>query len=129
MMDFLNNIWLSISTPNEQLIKIISAPLAFFEICLSFYLINSLLNLNVNKREKYSYIISATVVSIISLFFFETPFNVVFNYISLFIIVHFTLKTNPLKTFIAAVFPTIVFTIVETFIFKPYISLFHITYD
>lgn len=122
MMEFLNNIWIAMSTPNELLIKISSIPLAFIESPLSFYLIASVLNLSVNRKEKLMYIFSTAIVSLISLFFLVTPFNLIFNYISLFIIIHFTLKTNTLKTIVAAVLPSIVFTIVQSLIFNPYIA-------
>ncbi len=129
MMEFLNNIWIAMSTPNELLIKISSIPLAFIESPLSFYLIASVLNLSVNRKEKLMYIFSTAIVSLISLFFLVTPFNLIFNYISLFIIIHFTLKTNTLKTIVAAVLPSIVFTIVQSLIFNPYIRLLNITFE
>ena len=128
MMEFLNNIWIAVSTPNEKLIKLFS-PLVFIEIPLSFYLISSVLNLNVTRKNKWLYIVSTVIVSLISLFFLSSPFNLIFNYISLFIIIHFTLKTNTLKTIVAAVLPSIVFTIVQNLIFNPYIRLLHITFE
>ncbi len=40
MSNILNNIWITISTPNEQLVSIISIPLTIFiELPLSFSLI------------------------------------------------------------------------------------------
>ncbi len=129
MMEFLNNIWIAISTPNENLMKLLSIPLLFIESSLSFYLIVTTFNLKVKSKNKILYIVTTAVLSLIISILLPNPFNILFNYISVFIIIKITLKTNLLKTFVAAVLPTIVFTVVETLVFKPYITLLNITYD
>ena len=78
MMEFLNNIWIAVSTPNEKLIKLFS-PLVFIEIPLSFYLISSVLNLNVTRKNKWLYIVSTVIVSLISLFFFIYNYSFYFK--------------------------------------------------
>lgn len=51
-MEFLNNIWTAISTPNETLITLLSIPLLIFiEAPLTFYLISNFLILNLVKNK------------------------------------------------------------------------------
>ena len=129
MMDFLNSIWVALNTPNEMLIKVLSVPLAFVESILTFYLINSMFNLNVKKNMKLLYVIISACLSLITLFFLKSPFNIIFNYLSSFIVVHFIFKTNAIKTIVASILPSIVFSIVQSLLFNPYITLLGITYD
>lgn len=45
-MNILNNLWLAISTPNEELISILSIPLLIFiEAPLNFLLISNIFNI------------------------------------------------------------------------------------
>ncbi len=127
MMEFLNNIWIAVSTPNEQLIKFFSIPLIILEIILIFYFIDAILNLNANRKNKIVFVVCASTTSIISALFLASPFNILFNYISLFAIIYFTLKTNLLKTIIATILPSITFIIVQTLLFNPLITLLNIT--
>ena len=51
-MEFLNNIWTAISTPNETLITLLSIPLLIFIAApLTFYLISNFLILNLVKNK------------------------------------------------------------------------------
>ncbi len=129
MTEFFNNIWIALSTQNQGLIKLLSIPLAFLESSLILYFICTILNLKILNREKILYIICTALVSLISLFFLSSPFNIIFNYISLFIVIHFTLKTNLLRTIIAAILPSLLFLIAESLVFNPYITLLNITYS
>ncbi len=129
MMDFLNNIWVALSTPNEVLMKFLSLPMLCIEIPLTLYLLISVFKLTTTKKQSLLYIVITILTGIISTYFLNNPFNVIFNFISSFIIIHFTLKTNLLKTIVATVFPSIVFAIIESLLFNPYITLMNITYN
>ena len=129
MMEFLNNIWMALSTPNEGLVKIMSVPLLFIEIPLGLYLIISVFNLKITKKQSLLYIGITIIAAIISLYCLSSPFNIIFNYLTAFIIISTILKLNPIKTIIATVLPSFVFTIVQSLIFNPYITLLNITYS
>lgn len=50
-MEILNNIWTAISTPNENLLSILSIPLLFFiEMPLTFLLIVTVFNIDYSKK-------------------------------------------------------------------------------
>ena len=58
MTDFLNNLWVAVSTPNPELIKILSIPLLIFlEIPLTLYMLKSIFNITTNKRQNLLYIV------------------------------------------------------------------------
>ena len=129
MTNFLNNIWISISTPNPGLIKILSIILVFIEIPLTLYLLTSIFNFTASKKQKIFYIATSITVSIISMFCIPNPFNIVFNYISSFIIIYAIFKTNAIKTVIAGLLPSFIFSIIQYLFLNPYITLLNISYE
>ena len=112
MSNFLNNLWVAVSTPNPLLLKILSVPMSFLlEVPLSLYLIISIFNIQVNRKKKLCYILSTGAISNICTLFIPIPFNVIITYLAMFLIIHFTFKTNAVKTILAGLLPTFVFTI------------------
>ena len=129
-MEFLNTIWNAVSTPNPTLLTIISIPLAFFiEIPLTFLLITTLFKLSYTKKQKYTYIILASISSIINMFLLKNPYNIAFNFLTNFIIVYFVFRIDSFKNLIATVFPSIIFNILGALILNPYLTILNIDYD
>ena len=129
-MEFLNTIWNAVSTPNTTLLTIISIPLAFFiEIPLTFLLITTLFKLSYTKKQKYTYIILASISSIINMFLLKNPYNIAFNFLTNFIIVYFVFRIDSFKNLIATVFPSIIFNILGALILNPYLTILNIDYD
>lgn len=130
MSNFLNNLWVAVSTPNPLLLKILSVPIGFLlEAPLSLYLIISIFNIQVSKKKKLSYIVLTAALSNICALLLPNPYNIIVHYLSLFLIIHFTFKTNAVKTILAGLLPTFVFTIVQNLLFNPYITLLNITFE
>ena len=129
MTEFLNNIWVALSTPNERLMKILSFPLFFIEIPLSLYLILSIFKIHCDKKTKIYYIFLTIFSGMTSMFFIKNPFNIIYNYIFSFLIIHIILRINFIKTFIASFLPSLIFTIIQSLILKPYISILNISYN
>lgn len=130
MTDFLNNLWVAVSTPNPELIKILSIPLLIFlEIPLTLYMLKSIFNITTNKRQNLLYIVITSLVTILSGFFIPSPFNVIINYLASFIIIYCIFKTNAVKTLLGGLLPSFIFTIVQNLVFNPYITLLNITFE
>lgn len=129
MTDFLNNLWVAVSTPNDLAIKILCVLLIFIEIPLTLYLLTSIFNFKPTRKQKKLYIIISICFSIISMFVIPYPFNIVFNYLSSFIIIHAIFKTNIVKTIIAGLLPSFIFTIIQTLLLNPYLTLLNITVE
>lgn len=128
-MNILNNLWLAISTPNEELVKIVCVFLLFIEAPLSFSLINNVFNLSCTKKQKYLYISVTACIAAIATLFISWPFNIVLNYITAFLILYFVMKLSFVKSFIATIFPSIVFNLIGYLLANPYLDLLKITYE
>lgn len=128
-MNILNNLWLAISTPNEELVKIVCVFLLFIEAPLSFSLINNVFNLSCTKKQKYLYISVTACIAAIATLFISWPFNIILNYITAFLILYFVIKLSFIKSFIATIFPSIVFNLIGYLLVNPYLDLLKITYE
>lgn len=129
-MEFLNNIWTAISTPNETLITLLSIPLLIFiEAPLTFYLISNFFNIKFSKKQAFIYILSTGIMAVIANHLIDWPFNIIINYAFAFMILFFIMKLNFIKSLIATLFPSIVFNLAENLIANPYFDLLHITLE
>lgn len=129
-MNILNNLWLAMSTPNDGLLNLFNIPLALFiEMPLSFNLISTVFNISYSKKQRYIYIIISTIIALLSTYVLNWPFNVISNYLTAFVILLFILKTNIVKAFIASFFPSIIFNLVGSLLFNPYLTIFNLSYD
>ena len=128
-MNILNNLWLAISTPNEELLHIISIFLMIFaEAPLSFSLVSNLFNASYTKTKKILYIAVTSFIAILAMSFIPWPFNVILNYISAFLIIYLIFRFTLLKTVIASILPSIIFMLLENLFLNPYISILNISY-
>ncbi len=128
-MEFLNNIWMAISTPNEAIISFISIFFLYFvEAPLTFALISNIFNIKYTNKQKYFYIIVTASIALLSMLIIKWPFNVIINYLSAFIIIHFIFKTPILKTVAASILPSIIFNLLDKLLLPLYLDLFKITY-
>lgn len=129
-MNVLNNIWLALSTPNEELVKFFSIPLLMLiEAPLSFALISNIFNIKFKTKQKLIYIIITGIIAVIANLFIGLPYNIVFNYATAFIILYFVMKLGFTKSTIATLFPSIVFNLVGSLLANPYLDLLNITYE
>jgi two-component system sensor histidine kinase AgrC len=129
-MELLNNIWVALSTPNQELTNIFLIIMVFFfETPLSLVLFSSVLNIKSTLKQKLTYIISLSVVSILSMLVISQPLNTFFNYITTFILIYFIFKLSFLKTLIATILPTVAFAIINTLLLNPFITFFSITFE
>lgn len=129
-MDVFNNIWSTLITPNETFINICFIFLnTFIESPLTLYLILNLFDFKVTKKKSFSYIIVFSILSILSIYIINSPFNIILNYIFSFLIFYFIFKLTPFKTLIASLFPSIVFGLLGILVTNPYLAIFNITND
>ena len=125
-MEILNNIWSALTTENEMLIKLILIPFTFLEDYLSLLLFCTFLKINYTKFQKYSYVISIGIISLISMNILPEPISTFINYMFLFFIIHKLFKLPIMKTVLAIIIPFCTFAIVGSLVFNPIIKIFHI---
>ena len=127
-MEIFNNIWTALSTPNEGLVNIFSIPCTFIEIALGMLLFTFMLKIKSNRKQKVIYIILASLFALFTTHFISSPYNVILNYVLLFITIITIFKTNLLKTILAVILPSICITLLSVLILNPFIKLMHIDY-
>lgn len=126
-MEILNNLWLAVSTPNEELMDFLSIPLTIIENILTMLLFIAILNVDSNKIQKFKYVILMSFISLFSMYIISNPFNVFFNYFIMVILIYIVFKLSMLKSIIAAVSSVAVFSLVGFLVLNPYLSLFNLS--
>ena len=128
-MELLDNIKsILLSNENEELINILILLFgSFIEISLGLYLITILFNFKPSKKQALLYIFISSPITILSAFFIQKPYNTMVNILVLFIVFYFTFKMSVIKTFIASIFPSAIFTLAGMLLLKPFINVLHIT--
>ena len=125
-MELLNNIWNALTTPNETLINILSIPFTMIEVYLSTLLFTSLLNISTQKYQRLIYVLLISFIGILATFIIPNPFNLVINYLLMFILIPIFFKTNLLKTFLSILLSSLTFALIGMFLTNPYLYLFKI---
>ena len=126
-MEILNNLWLAVSTPNEELMDFLSIPLTIIENILTMLLFIAILNVDSNKIQKFKYVILMSFISLFSMYIISNPFNVFFNYFIMVMLIYIVFKLSMLKSIIAAVSSVAVFSLVGFLVLNPYLSLFNLS--
>ena len=128
-MELLNNIWTAISTPNEGFIDIIAIPATLLENILIMYLFLYILNINSSKQQKITYVLSMTIISLISMYIIPNPINIFFNYLMMICLAYTIFKINLIKSLLAIITSIITFALISTLILNPYLSILNINYE
>ena len=126
-MEWLNSVWRLLTTENEFVTKVITAPTVFIEVWLIFKLLTSILKISFTKRQAVICILLLSFNSLITEFLIPTPFNILTNYLIMFTIVKSCLCVNTLKTVLFTIIPTVVFALIGIFILKPILIIFNIS--
>ena len=128
-MEILNNIWNVLSTENEVVTKLITAPLMFVEVYISFGLFTQILGIPYTKKEQSIYVITISVSGIIMSLFLPALEKMIINYIVLYVLVKYLFKLTPLKSIATIVIPLVIFGLVNSLIMNPFLKLFKLTFE
>ena len=127
MIQFLNNIWVALNTPNETLVNILVIPLFLIESTLLMYMFLIIFNINSNRKQKIIYMICNPFIGIINLHFIPSPFNVLINYTCTFIFIKIIFKLDLLKSFVSLITPAFIFGLINILIQNPYLNIFNLS--
>ena len=128
-MEVLNNIWIAISTPNEVLINVLVSLATFVEAFLIMKLFLSILNIKASIKQKALYVIFISIISIISLVLIPSPFNIIINYLMMFVLACLIFRFSILKSLLSIIVSVIIFALVGTLILNPYLNILNINSD
>lgn len=130
MMEFFQNLWTILTTPNENLTNIVTcSPLTILDAYLGMLLFTTILNIESTRNQKILYVISFSTIGIFSRIFIPNPFATYVNVIALPILVFLIFKTSILKSLLAEILPLIITVLLESIFVKLYITLFNISHD
>ena len=128
-MEILNNIWSNLTTPNIQLINIISVPILLIEITLTMYLFLSIMNLSSTRKQRILYVLISWLIGIFTMFVIPQPFNIFTNYF-MTIFLQYIIFSNPfLKSIISSVLALIIYNLIGILILNPFLTFFNINTD
>ena len=128
-MEILNNIWNALSTENETLIKIISVPCTFIEIYLTFRLFTAILKTEYTKKQLYVYVVSVSLLSIITSIIIPEPYNIFINYAFIFILLLKYFNFSILQAIAAVIIPFAFFGLSNSLIMNPFLKIFNINFE
>ena len=129
MIQFLNNIWIALSTENVELVNWLLIPAGIIENYLLMSLFLIILNVKSTNNTKTKYIFCIFIITLLSFLFIESPFNVIVNYMFSLIFIKWIFKLNWLKSFIALITSTFIFGLVNVLLQNPYLTILDITLD
>ena len=130
MMEFFQNLWTILTTPNEYLTNILVAtPLVVLDVWLGMLLFTTVLNIKVTNKQKLLYICSLSIITFFSRMFIPNPYATFVNIIALPLLVIFIFKTSILKSIISELLPLITTVLLEAVFVKFYLTLFNISHD
>ena len=110
-MGNMQTIWTALNTENELMINIINIPFAFIEMYVSLLLFTTILNIDVNKKQKALYVIILGLLGLITSCTIPVPYNTFINIIACPVFVYFLFNTNLLKSILAEIIPYIFFVL------------------
>lgn len=128
-MEIFQTIWTALTTENELLSNIVCIPAYFIDAIVNMLLFTTILNINVSKKSKIIYIFAITIVAFISRTFIPNPYGSFVNMITFLLVVKFVFKTSILKCILAEFIVLAFGSILELFMFRFYLVIFHIPYE
>lgn len=126
-MEFFNNIWVALSTPNEILMNILLIPAGIIESILTLYIFTSILNIKTTNKQKIIYVLSSTIVSLLNTYIIPNPFNIFVNYLLSTLLIILIFRISALKSLLCVLLASIIFSLIGMLISNPYMTLLNIT--
>ena len=129
MIQFLNNIWSSLSNENVELINILLVPLGIIENYIMMNLFLTIFNVKADKKQKVLYVSLILSISLLTTNLIPSPFNIVLNYACTIFLIKFIFKLNIFKSFISLIVPTFIFALLNILLQNPYLTILDISFD
>ena len=126
MMQFLNNLWIAISTENVALVNLLTLPLFPVENYVLMNLFLSFLNISTSKKNKLTYVCFMTVIGIINQYVIPSPINVLLNYSCMLFFIKIIFNLNLLKSFFSLIISIFIFGILNVLLQNPYLTILNI---
>lgn len=129
MMQFLNNVWIALSSENVELVNLLMILACFVEAYLFMEVFIIILKISSTKKQRIIYTLLMACIGIFTMAFLHPPINVFFNYTCIFFLIKFVFNLNLLKSFTALILSTSIFGILSLLLQNPYITIFNISFE
>lgn len=128
-MEIIQMIWNSLTTPNEELFKILTFPLIFLEGYVSMLLFTTILDITADKSQKFMYSIVVSLLLFLAKLIIPHPISSFTNMVLIPIMIIAIFQTSIVKSIIAEFLPFIITSLLETTIFKTALIVFNVPYE
>lgn len=129
MIQFLNNIWIALSSENLELVNWLLVPASIIENYLFMTLFLTVFNVKTHIKNKLIYVLGMTIVAFLSPIIIPSPYYVFINYICGFLLIKLTFNMNFLKSIISLVTPIFCLALFNTLFQSIYLIYFNINFD
>ena len=124
MIQFLNNIWIALSSENPELLNILFIPAGLIENYLLMNLLLIILKVSSSRNQRITYISILTTLNLFNLKILPAPYNVLINYLCVLLCIKFIFKLNILKSLIGLIVPIFIFGLTNVLLQNPYLNPF-----
>ena len=128
-MEILQTIWTAITTPNQELINILTIPLSFIETTVSMLLFLTFFNIKSTKKQRWIHTVVISLLTLLSSFIIPKPYGTYITMIVWPIIIKLIFKTSVLKSILAELIPILTASVLETLYLRIYLIIFHLPYE
>lgn len=129
MIQFLNNVWVALTSENETLVNLLMIPATVIEAYIFMSLFLILTNITAAKKQKFIYVLGMSLIGLLTSYIIPSPFNVPMNYICIFILIKLIFKINILKSFISLIVPTFILALLNVLFQNTYLTILGITWE
>lgn len=129
MIQFLNNIWIALSSENVELVNILLIPLGFIENYLFMNLFLIFFNIKSTTKQKCLYVFGVSLLGLITSNFIPAPFYILANYCGILFLIKFIFKINILKSIVSLILPAFILVLLNMLLQNPFLTLFNISLE
>lgn len=126
-METMSNIWNALTVENEKLVSISFIPMIFIELTISMLLFTTILRIKRTKRQSIIYVVSLSLIGIITHIFVPEPYNTFINIFMLPVMVFLCFKTSVLIAILSEVIQYIIYLFFGVIIANFYTNIFNIS--
>ena len=122
-MEIFSNTWNLLTTENEFVTKLFTIPTVPIEAWIGLLLIVVILKIELTIKQKVFYVVFLSIISLVSKFIISSPYNILFNYLCMFIEIKLIFKTNIIRTILCIIIPTLTFALLGLITLKPFLMI------
>ena len=125
-MEILQTICTALTTENELLANIIFLPEIIFESIVNVLLFTTILNIKVEKQQKYKYIAFISTYLYLSGLFIPNPYKSFLNLGIIILSIHFFFKISYFKSILCTLIPILFNVLCESIVIKVFLQFLNL---